>query len=121
MKNILTLTLVMLLLFGFSGCREKESPTDYEKNSSPEITSKENIETDNKNNEFISQDKAKQIALAKARVTESKVKEFNIELDFDDDTKVWEYDMDFEVGLIEYECDIDAKTGKIIKFKSDVD
>ncbi len=120
MKNILTLTLAILLLFGFSGC--KENPTDYGKNSSPQVTSNEiTTQEDLKTNEFISKDKAKQIALSKAGVTSNKVKNFDIELDFDDDTKLWEYSVEFNVGRTEYDCEIIAKTGKIIEFKVDKD
>lgn len=61
----------------------------------------------------ISRDEAKNIAFNHAGVDESLVTECEIELD-DDDGKLI-YEVEFETAEYEFEYDIDAKTGKIIK------
>ena len=59
----------------------------------------------------ISRDKAKQIALEDAKVKESDIKNYSINLDTDDG--VQEYDIEFDVGGTEYDYEIDANTGDI--------
>lgn len=63
----------------------------------------------------ISEEKARSIALAKA--PGASITKF--ELDDDDGTKV--YEIELRKGVYEYEVKIDAKTGKILEFETDVD
>ncbi len=59
----------------------------------------------------ITEDEAKNIALTDAGVTEADVTGIRVKLDMDDGVR--EYDVDFYVGNMEYDYDIDAATGKI--------
>lgn len=68
---------------------------------------------------YIGKDKAKDIAIKDAKVSESKVKE--LEIEFDADSGVLSYEVDFQVGNKEYEYDIDAKSGKILHKETDID
>lgn len=73
--------------------------------------------SDDKN--FIGVDKAKQIALAHAGFSESEVRFTKSKLDRDDGR--YEYEIEFRVNGIEYEYEIDAKSGKILKHESERD
>lgn len=59
----------------------------------------------------ITEDEAKNIALSDAGVTEADVTGIRVKLDSDDGVR--EYEVDFYVGNMEYDYDIDAATGKI--------
>lgn len=60
---------------------------------------------------LIGKDKAKEIALNHAKVKNHK--ELEIELDYERKTLV--YEVEFKSGIYEYDYEIDAKTGKILK------
>ena len=66
---------------------------------------------------YIGEAKAKQIALAAAGLTESQVRKIKIELDRDHGRMT--YEVDFKSGHMEYEYEIDALDGAILK--SDVE
>lgn len=68
---------------------------------------------------YIGDAAAKQAALAHAGFSEADVFDLECELDLDDG--VAHYDVDFKSGNMEYEYDIDATTGAVIKSKSEVD
>ena len=59
----------------------------------------------------ITEDEAKNIALTDAGVTEADVTGIRVKLD--KDNGVWEYEVDFYAGDMEYDYDIDAATGTI--------
>lgn len=65
----------------------------------------------------ISRNKAKELALSHADVKAADVKGFEIELDRDGG--VLHYDIEFYVGKVEYDLEIDAKSGEILKFEKD--
>ena len=65
----------------------------------------------------ISVDKAKQIALSHAGVSGASFKK--VKLDKDDGVRV--YEIEFKVGNVEYEYDIDASSGAIISSSSEID
>ena len=65
----------------------------------------------------ISVDKAKQIALSHAGVGSANFTK--VELDTDDGVRV--YEIEFKVGNVEYEYDIDASSGAIISSSSEID
>ena len=70
---------------------------------------------------LISRDEAKSIALTKAEVTAEDISDYEIELDYDEDAGRWEYEISFNVGRVEYECEVHAKTGQIIYWITDID
>ena len=61
---------------------------------------------------YISLDKAKEIALAQAHLSAQDVQFSEKEFDFDDGLAI--YELEFTSGGIEYEYDVDARTGRII-------
>lgn len=63
-----------------------------------------------------SKDEVKKIALDRAGLKEEQIRNYSIELDFDDDRAVWEYEIEFISGATEYEFEINAIDGTIIKF-----
>ncbi len=62
---------------------------------------------------YIGKDKAREIALEKAGVTESSI--YNYEIEFDCDDGILIYEVEFDTKQNEYEYDINAKDGKIVK------
>ena len=83
--------------------------------------SKENSSntTQDSNQNYISKDKAKEIALNYANVDESQITNYWIELEKDDDQII--YEIDFNVNRIEYSFEIGAMTGIVIEFEKDDD
>ena len=75
--------------------------------------------TSSKADSIISKAKAKDIALKAAGVKESEIFDYEIELDRDDG--VASYEISFQAGNIEYEYDIKASDGKILKAEKDFD
>lgn len=68
---------------------------------------------------LISRSKAKTIALNKAGVSSSQITDYEIELDTENGTKV--YEISFNSGRNEYDIEINAKTGKILKYEKEID
>lgn len=68
--------------------------------------------------EYIGMDRAKQIALNHAGVDASQVRWDDAE--FDTDNGVPHYELEFDVGENEYEYDVHAVTGNIIKYEQDI-
>ncbi len=66
---------------------------------------------------YIGNDRAKNIALAHAELQESAVTKLEVSLDRDDGKVT--YEVDFKKGKTEYEYEIDAVSGKILKWDTD--
>lgn len=66
---------------------------------------------------FITTEEAKQIAFTHAGVSEEDTVFVNATREFDDGA--WHYDVEFRVGLTEYEYEIHAETGAILSFEKD--
>ena len=69
--------------------------------------------SDNAPSAYITKDKAMEIALAQAGVKASDAVFDDREVDFDDGRAI--YELEFVSGGVEYEYDIDAKTGAVLK------
>ena len=67
----------------------------------------------------IGEAKAKEIALKHAGLKESDVKFVRVHLDMDDGRE--EYEVEFYSGTVEYDYDIDAKTGEIRSYDQDAE
>ena len=63
---------------------------------------------------YIGEDKAKQAALAHAGVEESAITHYEIELDME--LGVMVYDVEFDADGIEYDYDISAENGSVVKY-----
>ena len=73
------------------------------------------------NAKYISRDEAKRIALTAAGVAEQDISHLEVELDYDDDCRRWEYEVSFNVGRTEYDCEINAEDGTVIELTREVD
>ena len=94
---------------------------EYERKASSTSTTQNNV-TPNNNaglSNLIGEAKAKQIALSNIGVSEGDITGYRIKRDYDDG--VVKYEIDFYVGNIEYEIDINATTGVIIKVEKELD
>ena len=67
----------------------------------------------------IGRDAAKQAALTHAGLSESQVTSLKVKEELDDDRP--HYEVEFRSGWMEYEYEIDAVTGAVLKFESDYD
>ncbi len=73
-----------------------------------------------KNNaEFIGEEKAEELALNQIGITRNDVQYIKTEIDKDDG--VWKYEIEVRQGKFEYDLEIDAKNGEIIKYEQDRD
>lgn len=71
---------------------------------------------------YIGESAAQSAALAHAGVTQAAVYDLKVELDLDDDGDEPDvYDVEFKVGAMEYEYEIDAYTGAVLKWDQDLD
>ena len=68
---------------------------------------------------YIGADRAKEIALAKAGVAETDARKLEVELDCEDGRMV--YEVEFLAGNVEHECDVDARSGEVVKYKTETD
>ena len=73
----------------------------------------------NTNKAFIGAEKAKQISLSHAGLTTGSVWELKCDLDYENGTYI--YEVEFKSGRYEYDYDIDAYTGKIIRSNKELD
>lgn len=78
-----------------------------------------NLNNSNLSNSYITKEKAKMIAFNHAKISVNQVKDLEIELDDENDIKI--YSIDFKVNNVEYEYEINAITGKIIKVEKEKD
>lgn len=69
------------------------------------------------NQEIITKQKAKEIALKQAGVSEQEIRDYQIEMDHQGTQKV--YEIEFEKGLNEYELTMNAHTGSILHYQKD--
>ena len=66
---------------------------------------------------YIGEAKAKAVALERAGVTESELLLYKIGMDTHNGTMV--YDVEFTTDSYEFDCDVNAKTGEIVKFEKE--
>ena len=94
-----------------------EKDTDIENYTIPTKQTKNNKAKNTTNNSYIGVEKAKSIALKDAGV--SNVTFVKAKLDTEDGVTV--YDVEFYKGNVEYDYEIDAKTGKILEKDTDIE
>lgn len=66
---------------------------------------------------YIGETRAKELALQKAGVTAGSITKYEIELDADKGIMI--YDVEFVSGGYEYDCEINAKTGAVVKYEKE--
>lgn len=69
--------------------------------------------------ELLAINEAKDIALKTVGVVEKEAKDLEIDLDYEIKEQRWDYEVDFYVDNVEYNIEIDAKSGNVIHFKKD--
>ncbi len=77
------------------------------------------IREDKPAGEYISKEKAKELALKRAGITTSDVVFRDFDMDYDNG--VYHYEIEFVRGGIEYDIDIRAEDGSVIKYEEDRD
>ena len=116
--SIMVFSMAMLLLIA-CGSKQNTVPTPgtgaTTEGTMPQTTDKTQVDT----SKFIGEEKAKELALKKAEIGADGVKFDRVELDFDDG--VWQYEVDFRHGDIEYDIDINAENGEILSFEKEND
>ncbi|HJJ48422.1 MAG TPA: PepSY domain-containing protein [Methanocorpusculum sp.] len=71
---------------------------------------------------YITVEKATEIALNRAGLKEEDIRSYKCELDtYDDDYRKAVYEIEFKSGVMEYDIDIDAENGDILKYKAEYD
>ena len=68
---------------------------------------------------YIGEAKAKEIVLQKAGVTAESITEYEIELEAEKGMMI--YDVEFTSSGYEYDCELDAKTGAVVKYEKERD
>ncbi len=68
---------------------------------------------------YIGKEKALEIALAHAKLTKNQAKKIEIELDYERGVMI--YDVEFESGSFEFEYEIHAESGEIVKSEKETD
>ncbi|MBR2500283.1 MAG: PepSY domain-containing protein [Clostridia bacterium] len=110
--------------------KEKRIELKDKEVKAPTVTDADIIVTDDKNKKqeqkpvidesgFIGKEKAKEIALNKAKLKAADVKFLRVELD--KENGVYIYEVEFQNGLTEYSADIKAIDGTIVDWDVDID
>ncbi|MDO5112410.1 MAG: PepSY domain-containing protein [Clostridia bacterium] len=68
---------------------------------------------------YVGEDAAKKAALAYAGCTEEQAERLRMEFDYEKGCA--EYEVEWYVGNMEYSCEVDASTGEILSFESEID
>lgn len=96
---------------------EKEADDDSQKKTNQSDTT--STQSNESTSGGISKDKAKEIALSHAGVSASKISDYSIEVDTENGIKI--YEIDFKSGGYEYEYDINATTGSVMRCDKEAD
>ena len=132
MKKFIPILAGLFLLIGvMSGCGENQNPVPQSDAQStaqatqtpsaqPDIQQAQTPDQNNTDETVnrISEEKAKEIALSKAGITAEGVTFEKIELDNDDGVR--KYEIEFRQGNTEYDVDIKADDGTVLKFEKDI-
>ncbi|MBE7039601.1 MAG: hypothetical protein E7398_02600 [Ruminococcaceae bacterium] len=125
MKKILACLFAVSIIF--SGCSMQNVKDEVKEEISDVKEDIKELKDDAKNvykgkpskEEYIGEEKAKEIALEKAGITDEGIIYDRTELESDGGR--WIYEIDFKKDTTEYEADIDALTGEIISWSVDKD
>lgn len=98
---------------------DDDKPHAYHGTNSQHGTHHGNGSQNGSSSSTITKAKAKEIALSKAELSASQISNYEIELDDENGTQV--YEISFDSGNTEYDVEIDATSGSVIKFKKEID
>ena len=131
MKRLFALLLCAAVLFVFAGCGRAEDTVEHKIDSIEETLEQKvndavNALTPPKDTagftpidpaQLISPEEAQRIALEHAGVSAEDATGLHAVIDIDNGRQ--EYDVEFRVGHLEYEYEIDASTGAVLSFDKD--
>lgn len=115
MKKVKLLAFMIIICINLVGCNNSDVSNPGELNSgisNPEVTNNETVETNK-----ITTDQAKEIALKHAELTEDQVSFITTKSEFDDGIE--KYNIEFYYNNKEYDYEINAANGQIIKYDLD--
>lgn len=122
-KTLLGICIVLICLLVASlfitGCSnsETENSTTVPQSTPDTTVSGQNTTDTPVQNTTITKESAKGIALSHAGATEDKVQRFESKQDYEDGRQV--YEIEFDYSGFEYDYEIDAKSGEILKFNKE--
>ena len=130
MKKIFSVLLAALLaVVVLSGCTKgmKDTAEDVKDGANQALDEvkdtasdvKDKVEDTVDKSKFIGEEEAKKKALERAGLSADEVKFERVELDYDDG--VWQYEVDFQKDSTEYDVDIKADDGKILKYETETE
>ena len=100
-----------------------EKSSNYRKrppvNDADTVIGGQQVNNNDNSMQLINETDAKQAALEKAGVSESQVKHYKSELDFDDG--IYKYEIEFYADGYEYDIDVSAHDGTIFSFDKEKD
>ena len=100
-----------------------EKSNNYRKilpvNDADTVIGGQQVNNNDNSRQLINETEAKQAALEKAGVSESQVKRYKSELDFDDG--IYKYEIEFYADGYEYDIDVSAHDGTIFSFDKEKD
>ena len=122
-RKLLTMS-ALALVCGVSVACSSKTPANVNTNSantnvSQENTTAQNNINNNNTNTKITSDKAKEIALNHANLSENQVTFIKSNVDYDDGMKA--YDVEFYHNNQEYDYKIDANSGAIVEYDFDIE
>lgn len=124
-KRLLLSLLTLALTFTLTACAVQSNPTPNNPSSTPVQSNLQSTPADSTTNApqnsvtQITAEQAKDIALKHANLTADKITHYKSELDFDDGVK--HYDIEFKADGYEYDYEIQADNGKILKSEKEFD
>lgn len=120
-KEIVSMLMVSLLAISVAGCASTDDVTSSTDDEAlpPAISETSSVNETTIVADNITADRAKEIALAHAGLTEADVTFVKAKLDTDDGRQ--EYEIEFYNASTEYDYEIDMSTGEILSYDSDAE
>lgn len=107
-----------IVVFSLTGCGDETVIPQYR--TDQQVSSGSGyVSTDTGSGEFIGSEKAKEIALNHAGVSADNI--YDLEIELDRDYGAVSYEISFKCNGFEYDYDIDAYSGDIIKSEKETD
>ncbi len=126
MKKLLLVVIAVFTVFTLAACGGQKpvtppsSPASGQTPASSQSPSNGQTQSNTiDTSSFISEERAREIALEHAGLSANDVVFERTELDFDDG--VWQYEVEFNHGKTEYDADIKASDGTILEWAVDID
>jgi len=125
MKKLSVLLCLLLLAFVVVGCGSDKKEPQAPSSSASDILGNQitvpNGADNTASSPKITPERAKEIAFESAAVKPEEAKFVEVEYDYDDDWRGYEYSIEFNVGSLEYDIEINAETGEVLKLEKSYD